>query len=239
MARSLGKKLILSMLSRPPSDYRVFGRFTSRLGVQDRLCLEAQLPRFTFAIPTDGALIDPAHLFSHNPEDIWLEIGFGQGEHLLAQARQYPSVGLIGCEPFVKGICQVVRSIVAEEIDTIRIFPHHALLFLRHLKRSSIGRLFIFFPDPWPKKRHEKRRFLSEKTVGLCAHVLKMGGQLLLASDSEAYLTWAKDQINAVPSLQLQQESETPPQGWVPTKYQKKAQAQGRKCTFFTFVKKV
>jgi tRNA (guanine-N7-)-methyltransferase len=143
-------------------------------------------------VPTDRPIADPAALFDRPVDAVWLEIGFGAGEHLVTQARAHPQVGLIGCEPFVNGVAKVLQAIEAEPAlgETVRLYADDARLLVDALPDASIERLFILFPDPWPKRRHWGRRIVGPETIPAFARVLKPGGLMRLATDHPGYLRW-------------------------------------------------
>src|SRR5688572_14794565 len=117
--------------------------------------LRTLLPSVRAAAPDPGAAL-PASL-----AEIWLEIGFGGGEHLLAQARAHPGVGLVGCEAFVNGVAKVLGVLAREDIPNLRIWDGDAAELIRLMRPGSLGRVYLLYPDPWPKRRHRKRRFFS------------------------------------------------------------------------------
>jgi tRNA (guanine-N7-)-methyltransferase len=170
---------------------------------------------------------------------VWLEIGFGGGEHLLTQARANPQVGLIGCEPFQDGVIKVLSAIESEGLANIRLVADDARPVLRWLPDANIARAFILFPDPWPKKRHHKRRLIAEPTLGQIARVLRKGAELRLATDVAAYA--------GVMLLEMQRKGafrwraagprdwRQRPADWPATRYEAKAQAAGRRCAFLIF----
>ena len=129
-------------------------------------------------------------LFAPPVSHVWLEIGFGGGEHLLWQARHNPSVGLIGCEPFQDGVIKVLSVIDKEYLANIRLHADDARPLLRRLPAASIGRAFILFPDPWPKARHHKRRLVSAATLDELARVMRSGAELRIATDDGEYARW-------------------------------------------------
>ncbi len=131
---------------------------------------------------------DPlSSLFAAPVEDIWLEVGFGGGEHLLWQADTHRSVGIIGCEPFLSGVAKLVRGIDEAGLGTVRLYDDDARHVLDWLPEAGIGRVFVLFPDPWPKKRHRKRRFLNPDGLSRLARVLRRGGELRFATDIADY----------------------------------------------------
>lgn len=133
---------------------------------------------------------DLAALFSFKPEKFQLEIGFGGGEHLLHEARKHPRTGFIGCEPFINGMAKMLAVISGEAIPNIRLHPGDALYLLDWLPEASLDRIDILYADPWPKKRHWKRRFISDANVARFARALKPGGILRFASDIDTYVEW-------------------------------------------------
>ena len=159
----------------PPSDHRrrLYGRRLGRplkLGRESALAL--WLPRLRVTVPEAG-LIDPAELFGGAVDDVWLEVGFGSGEHLLAQTRANPRVGLIGCEPFINGMAALLVEIDREpaRAGQIRVLMDDAIPLIKALPDGSLGRVFVLFPDPWPKARHHKRRFIAPATLDQLARV--------------------------------------------------------------------
>src|SRR5262249_39648343 len=136
-------------------------------------------------------------LFGPGISDVWLEIGFGGGEHLIWQAKANPHVGLIGCEPFRDGIVKALAAIGSERITNGRLHGDDARPVLRWLPDASIGRTFILFPDPWPKKRHHKRRLVSEATLAQLARVMRSEAELRIATDIGAYARWILEAVVA------------------------------------------
>src|SRR5205085_7039415 len=134
------------------------------------------LPEVALTIPMSGEL-DPHGLFDAWARPIWVEIGFGGGEHLADQAERHPEIGLIGCEVFENGIAKLLARIKRSRIENIRIFTDDARLLIAALRAASIGRVFILFPDPWPKRRHEGRRFVSRETLDALARVMTDGAE--------------------------------------------------------------
>lgn len=201
---------------------RSFGRMRGRkLRVTKQGLMADILPKYTLAMPP---VVE---------KETWLEIGFGQGEHLAMQAKRNPDVQLIGCEPFVNGIGELLRQIEQEHLDNIRIHTHDAREVMKALPNASLSRAFILFPDPWPKARHHKRRIIQQELLADMARILKPGGSLLIATDHEDYLTWILERIQAqsdfIWTAQCKADWAEPPIDWVTTKYQAKAIREGRK----------
>ncbi|MGF1620214.1 MAG: tRNA (guanosine(46)-N7)-methyltransferase TrmB [Rhodomicrobiaceae bacterium] len=186
--------------------------------------------------PTQPPPAQPAALFPIPVEGVWLEIGFGAGEHLLWQAGEHPEIGLIGCEPFVNGVAKAVRGVDEAGLRTVRLYDDDARHLLDWLPPASIGRVFVLFPDPWPKKRHRKRRILTDEGLALLARVMKPGAELRFATDIADYAEMVVEGIDA--SAQFESESGLLPErpaDWPLTRYAEKAIAAGRACEFFVF----
>ena len=129
-------------------------------------------------------------IFSVPCRELWLEIGFGDGGHLAWLAATNPHIGFIGCEPYVNGIAHLLETVEADGLENIRIHPADARDLLAVLPAQSIARVFILFPDPWPRKRHHKRRFISQENLDALARIMRPGGELCFASDSPDYCNW-------------------------------------------------
>ena len=167
--------------------------------------------------------------------ETWLEIGFGAGEHLAAQAEAHPEIAFIGCEPFFDGVAKLVAEIAARNLTNIRVFRDDARLLLDALPETSIARGFVLFPDPWPKARHNKRRILSRDSFAKLARVMRPGAELRVATDDAEYLAWIIEHAAAEGSFALEQEWRTRPEGWPATRYEEKAFAKGRNPTYLAF----
>lgn len=194
-------------------------------------------------LPAPGSLLDPRRLFAAPPRDVWLEIGFGAGEHLLAQARRHPDVGFVGCEPYVNGIAALLPAIAEEGIDTVRIFPDDARRLLPALADASLGRVFVLFPDPWPKARHHERRLIAAETIRQLGRILRPGGELRLASDHAGYVRWMLEYLTREPSpfqwlARRPPDWRTRPEDAVVTRYEEKALERGVACVHLRFVRK-
>ncbi len=193
------------------------------------------LPRFVLTIPQAGRL-EPHAAFSAPTRAVWLEIGFGAGEHLAVQAECHPEIGLIGCEVFEPGIAKLLTHIERRHLDNIRIFANDARLLIAALPPSSIDRVFILFPDPWPKRRHEKRRLVSQETLDALAAIMTDGAELRLATDDGNYLSWMLERVTGHPSFEWLargcRDWRNRPKDWPPTRYEEKARAARRAPTF-------
>ena len=180
-----------------------------------------------------------ATLFEAPVSEIWLEIGFGSGEHLLWQAEHHRNVGVIGCEPFINGVASLVGKIEAATLGRILIHDGDARDVLRWLPRASLERIFLLFPDPWPKKRHAKRRLLDKATTAEFARLLRPGGELRFASDSGDYAGEALAEITATGAFEwtarCAKDWRQRPADWPETRYEAKALRAGRKPAYLIF----
>ena len=178
-------------------------------------------------------------LFRVPVKQVWLEIGFGSGEHLLWQAERHTQIGFVGCEPFINGMGSLLGAIEERGIARIRVHDGDAREVLAWLPDRSIGRIFLLFPDPWPKRRQQRRRLLASETVSEFARVLVPGGELRFASDSGDY---------AAQALLLMRQSgafvwaagraadwRERPSDWPETRYERKALSEGRKPIYLRF----
>jgi tRNA (guanine-N7-)-methyltransferase len=203
---------------------------------------ETYFPRYSIEVDEKG-LLDPTVLFDHDPKSVWLEIGFGKGEHLIAQAKQNPDIGFIGCEPFVNGVSGLIDQLVKEDVHNIRIFMDDARLLMDALPVNSISRAFILFPDPWRKKRHYKRRVVSPGNVDVLSNLLKPGSELRIGTDHHDYCRWILARM--LENEHFEWISERPsdwhirPADWPATRYELKALKEGRKSAYLTFVRKL
>jgi tRNA (guanine-N7-)-methyltransferase len=214
---------------KPPPD-RLYGRARGRkLRLRQARLLDVTLPRL--AVPDklpDGPL--------------WLEVGFGGGEHALAQVRAHPEATLIASEVFENGVCSLLSALVAEGEETDAPLPHNlylwtedARILLRTLPDACLDRLFLMFPDPWPKARHAKRRFIHPAQLPLLARVLKPGAEWRVASDDPTYQAWVRDLMASQAQFTAGQPAATRPDGWPPTRYEAKALQAGRQPLYWTF----
>lgn len=219
---------------------RLYGRRQGRpLRAGKRRLLADVLPER--AVPFDPAAppgsADAAHLFP-SATDVWLEIGFGGGEHLLDQAERHPTIGFIGIEPFINGVASFLKATAARPVDNVRILMDDARPLLRALAPASIGCAFILFPDPWPKKRHWKRRIVARPVLDELARVLKPTAELRLATDHQGYGQWMLLAVLAHPAFvwtaRAAADWRTRPADQVETRYESKARAEGRNPLFLT-----
>jgi tRNA (guanine-N7-)-methyltransferase len=210
-----------------PQYLRSYGRRRGRKlsGTRART-LDAGLARFALQLPEDGAL-DWRAAFARPLRELWLEIGFGGGEHLVAQAAAHPDVGFIGCEPFIDGLAALCARVDALGLDNVRIWPDDARAVLARLPDGAVARAFILFPDPWPKARHHKRRLIQPAFLDALARVLAPGAALRVATDDAAYLEHILAVLPPHPAFALRAQGARPADA-PETRYEAKARAAGR-----------
>jgi tRNA (guanine-N7-)-methyltransferase len=197
------------------------------------------LPRLRVALPPPGVALNLADLFPRPPSQLWLEIGFGSGEHLVEQARRHPEIGFIGCEVFVNGVAALIGQVERLELTNVRVFDDDARLLLTALPDASFGRAFLLFPDPWPKTRHAKRRFIGPANLATIARILADGAEFRVATDDAGYVRWTLQHLIGHPDFRWTAAGpgdwRNPPEDWVETRYQRKAVAAGRHPVFLCF----
>ena len=182
-----------------------------------------------------------ADVFGTQPPAFWLEIGFGAGEHLIEQAKANPEVGLIGCEPFLNGVAAALAAIERERIANVRLRRGDAQALVEAAPDAFFSRVFILYPDPWPKRRHNKRRIVSDAMVEGLARVVKPGGEVRFATDIDDYAGWTLKRFLASPRFRWTASHavdwRTPWPEWRPTRYEAKAHRAGRASVYLTFVR--
>lgn len=224
----------------PWSETTLFGRRKGKKlrRFQSNL-LAARLP--ALEIGGDEPLRDLASLFPCCPADVWLEVGFGGGEHLAARAELNPERGFIGCEPFVNGVAKLVKEIGVRRLENVRIHSGDAGALIDRLPEASLAGIFLLYPDPWPKRRQRKRRFVSDQTLDRVARVLRPGAQLQFATDIDDYAGWTLARVlpRADFTWRAQRADDwlRPWDGWIETRYEAKAKAEGRASAYLTFMR--
>ena len=218
---------------------RSYGRRKARpLSGRKEQLLGELLPRLRLELHSE-APSPLTQLFDVPVREVWLEIGFGSGEHLLSQAERHAEIGFIGAEPFINGVASLLGAIETRGLKTIRIHDGDAREVLSWLPNGSIGAVFILFPDPWPKKRQQKRRLLSPETVTELARILRSGGLLRFASDDGDYAAEALFHLSRSDAFAWQAERahdwRIRPTDWPETRYERKALAAGRKPVYLGF----
>jgi tRNA (guanine-N7-)-methyltransferase len=220
---------------------RSYGRRKARpLSGRKEQLIGGLLPRLRLDL-RKGAPFPLTQLFEVPVRDVWLEIGFGSGEHLLSQAERHPEIAFIGAEPFINGVASLLGAIETRTLTTIRIHDGDAREVLAWLPGGSIGAAFVLFPDPWPKKRQQKRRLVSPETIAELARILRPGGLFRFASDDADYAGEALFLALRNGAFEWQAECagdwRIRAPDWPETRYERKALAAGRKPVYLTFTK--
>lgn len=215
-----------------------FGRRKGKpLSPRQQALLDERLP--SLLLDPNMPMNDIKSLFDETKQAIWMEIGFGGAEHMSYQAIQNPQVGLIGCEPFVNGMSKAIDQIAAHDIANIRLYNEDAAHILDWLPVGSIDKLFLLYPDPWHKKRHWKRRFVSHRNLERIIRVLKPGGIFRFASDIADYVDWTLEHIQKHPQFTelgaTSEQRQQPYPDWKRTRYEAKAYREGRIPQYLEF----
>jgi len=203
--------------------------------------METLLPRL--AVADGDAPLDPSALFARPVSAFWLEIGFGGGEHLAGQAAAHPDVGILGCEVFLNGVARLLSLLDGTPAEaTVRIRHGDVRTLMPRLPAACRDRAVVLFPDPWPKARHAKRRFIGPDNLPELARLLKDGAELRVASDDMTYIRWAIAHLMNHPDFIWMAEKPEDwlgrPADWVPTRYEQKALRQGRTPVVLRFARK-
>lgn len=218
---------------------RLYGRQQDKpLKPRQARLMETLLPRI--AVPM-GAAVDPEKLFPQ-AEEIHLEVGFGGGEHLAWQAEKHPNTGFIGAEPFVNGVGKLLGLVDEAGLENVRIHHGDARPLIEALPAASLTRLYVLHPDPWPKKRHHKRRMISPWFFAAAARLLKPGGELRVASDIRDYIRWtlmhAQNASDFEWTAQCAADWKQRPDDWPQTRYEAKSLREGRTPAYLVFRRK-
>jgi tRNA (guanine-N7-)-methyltransferase len=220
---------------------RLHGRRKGKkLRAHQAALVETLLPVLTLDVTQKAA--DAAALFAHAPREIWLEIGFGGGEHLIGEAEAHPDWGFIGCEPFENGLAKALALAAAKKLANLRLYCGDAGQVIEALPNHCLAGVYLLYPDPWPKRRHRKRRFLSDDMLVELARVMRSGAELRFATDIDDNAGWTLARV--LRSRDFAWRAETaddwrlPWPGWDGTRYEAKALASGRTPAYLTFVRK-
>jgi tRNA (guanine-N7-)-methyltransferase len=202
--------------------------------------IEHLLPRLALDIGTPSPP-DLAESFDRPVDEVRLEIGFGGGEHLIAEARAFPDTGFIGCEPYVNGMAKILTQIEAHNLSNIRLFAGDATELLAWAPPHSLQRIDLIHPDPWPKRRHWKRRFVQDSVVAAMARVLKQDGEFRFVSDIDDYSAWTLRHLLRSPDFVWTAERAAdwrlPWADYTMTRYGAKAEREGRQAAYLRFRK--
>ena len=217
---------------------RLYGRSRGKAlrAGQERLLAE-ELPLFSIAPEALAA----GRAFVSPPREVWLEIGSGAGEHLIEQAKTNPDVGVVGCEPFLNGVVATLASLKREQLSNVRLRRGDAQTFIEVAPDAFFSRVFILYPDPWPKRRHHKRRVIAEGTIEALARIMRGGAELRFATDVDDYAGWTLTRFLASPHFRWAaaraDDWRRPWPEWRPTRYEAKARSEGRRSVYLTFVR--
>ena len=209
-----------------------------RAALFDRL-----LPPITIKLERDNAgtvkLLDLTKIFGKDVQEIWLEVGVGGGEHLMDCARKNPEVGVIGCEPFLEGVGKLLSRINTHQPQNIRIFPGDVRVLLSALPPACLAKVFVLFPDPWPKKRHHKRRLFQQSFIEILADSMASDAHVIVSTDHVEYARWILNLILQTMSFSWQPKTAKDwrcrPLGTLATRYEAKAQTEGRRIIYLKF----
>ena len=228
--------------------YQLYGRRKGHVLRPHHLQLVAELlPKLRFDLSTQfpspqrklGSMLDMDSGVRRNDVDrTWLEIGFGGGEHLAHQAELHPHINFIGAEPFLNGVAKLLALIEEKRLANIRIHDGDARYLLEALPDASLDRIYLLYPDPWPKARHAKRRFVSAETLGHFHRLLKPGGLFLFASDIADYVGWTRQHVAAHGGFVEVSDPQEPFENWIQTRYEAKARREGRETAYLRFRRK-
>lgn len=196
------------------------------------------LPQIEISNLKDNKIIND--IYANKYKNINIEIGYGSGEHLLMQSKLYQKDLFIGCEPYLHGTVKLLEKIQSHQINNIFIYQDDAISLIESLPANSIAKIFILFPDPWPKTKHHKRRIINDNNITIIKNKLRAKGLLRIATDHSDYASWIIAKINKYHDLSWQignvRDWHNEPSDWIETKYQKKALA-GKNSYFFDFIK--
>jgi tRNA (guanine-N7-)-methyltransferase len=219
-------------MAAPPRRPLLFGRRRGRaLRPGQKTLLGELLPGAALGIPLSGRLQPGAGLCALG-RPVWLEIGFGAGEHLAAQADCHREISFIGCEVFENGIVKMLRQMERLHLDNVRLFTEDARLLIEALPAASVDRVCILFPDPWPKRRHAKRRIVSRETLDALAVIMQDGAELRLATDDRDHLCWILERLTEHSAFEWLARRPSDwrerTEDWPSTRYEEKARTAGR-----------
>lgn len=219
----------------------VYGRRQGKpLRAGHQRLMEALLPQIATPDPQAGP-VDLTALFP-GTKRFQLEIGFGGGEHLAWQAERAPQVGFIGAEPFVNGVARLLAHVDEKRLVNVRVHFGDARPLIEALPRGAFERLYVLHPDPWPKKRHFKRRMISPWFFAEAARLLEPGGELRVASDIPDYVRWTLMHAQSAPDFVWTAERAAdwrePPSDWPATRYEAKSRAEGRAPAYLRFTRR-
>lgn len=225
---------------RPDGKPHWYGRRkTHKLRPRRQQLVDDLLPKLRIADSDHSDPINIGAAFDNAGADVRLEIGFGAGEHLLGDAMHNPDINFIGCEPFINGVSALLADLDEQDVTNVRLFDDDARLLLDRLLDASISRIYLLFPDPWPKLRHHRRRFIQRETLDTLARLAEDGSEFVFASDHKGYVAWTLAQVLPHPdwtwAARRPDDWRNPPEGWVETRYEAKGKRKGDYPAYLTF----
>jgi tRNA (guanine-N7-)-methyltransferase len=208
-----------------------------KLGLLHTRLLRDLAPALTFDASRPSP--DPTGSLGGRHAPLWLEIGFGGGEHLAAMASRHPEVSFVGCESFLNGIAKALERIDASGLGNIRLHDGDARTVIEALPQQSVDRVYLLYPDPWPKRRQHKRRFVSDEMLERLARIMRGGAELRFATDVDDYAGWTLARVLGSRHFTWRattaREWREPWDEWPGTRYEAKARAAGRRPVYLTF----
>ena len=224
---------------------RLYGRKLGRpLNPARQKALDDMYPKLKIdaSAVTENQDLDPASLFDKKYEQTWFEVGFGNGERLAQMMERHPENAYIGCEPFINGVSNLLKLVQENGRENLRVFMDDAILVIDSLTDQCLDGIYVLNPDPWPKKRHHKRRIISQENLTRFSRVLKNGGSLIMATDVDDLAEWMVTQASRHPDFEWTAKTpsdwQTAPEGWIHTRYEQKGEEAGRKQSYLLFRKK-
>lgn len=222
----------------------LYGRRQGRpLSKERKEALDKGLKKFKVdpQLLTQQENLDPNKLFNFSPQEVWFEIGFGSGEHLLELAQLNHKVAFFGAEPFVNGMSSFLKEYEKTSLDNVRVIMDDAMILAKSLSYQSLDGIYVLNPDPWPKKRHNKRRIINSKNLSIFSKILKPSGKLILSTDVPDLAEWMVSKTVNHHAFKWTAHSkkdwQTPPLGWIPTKYEQKQAKGAQRMSYFIFEK--
>ncbi len=204
--------------------------------------IESRLPALRIADARDDTPVELAEQFGRSGAPVHLEIGFGAGEHLSGVAAATPDTDFIGCEPFINGVASLLADIERDGLTNIRLFDEDARQLLPRLPDAAISKIYILFPDPWPKTRHNRRRLMQQETLTELARIACDDATLIFASDHMDYVAWTLAEVQRhtdwVWTAARPDDWRCPPPGWVETRYEAKGRRKGDRPAYLVMHRK-
>ena len=214
--------------------------FSRRVGRKLRPAQKNLLTEFlpTITFEDDQTSINLQELFNDDITSYELEIGFGSGEHMVARAMDDVQIGCIGCEPYLNGVAKALSLIKIENVQNLKIYSDDVNHIIDRLGDHSLNKIWVLFPDPWPKRKHHSRRIINENFLSKISRILKKNGKLVIATDHAEYAKWILTQLQQHKSFELlpsDNDFRSFPDDWHKSKYQLKAEARGLLPFYFEF----